>query len=60
MSPKKKSEDPKIDPEITVQDLLKRIKKECIGCCGQKKDRVESCDYLSCPFHSVRLMAMNV
>lgn len=47
-------------PQITVKDLLKKIKRECLGCCGQKKDRVYECDCISCAFHDIREMVMDV
>ena len=59
MAPKKKQEDQKMEPEVTVHDLLKAIHKECLGCCGQKKDKVEHCDCITCPLYRYRMLALS-
>ena len=36
---------------LTVDRLLRSIKSNCVGCCGQHKDKVAHCDLMTCSLH---------
>ena len=36
---------------VTKEELIKAIHRECVGCCGQKEEKIVMCDLLTCPLH---------
>jgi hypothetical protein len=36
---------------VTKEELIRAIHRECVGCCGQKEEKIVACDLLTCPFH---------
>jgi hypothetical protein len=37
--------------EVTKEELMKDIHRECLGCSAQKEWKIHACDYIQCPLH---------